>query len=634
MHLHFPRILRSLSLICLAFFLPKTYAAPRYSVTDLGDLVGGENYSQAFDLNASGQAVGVSQVSTRFRAFLFPSAPAGSENLIDLGSLPTLPGARANAINSLGQIVGSSTDGDKSRAFLWNPNTPNSAEGTMMELLDLPGERNSASASNINGFGQIVGSSRGHAYLWTPVTANGTNGSALDLGGLPGALGTLAFDVNDDGQVVGASGDHAFLWRPVQANGTTGSMVDLGSLSGGNGASQAVAINAGGAIVGQSATATGQHAVLWKTGTAGTAPSIVDLGVLAGGNDFSSAFGVNAANQVVGNSNSAGSDHAFLWTETEGMMDLNSLTDASGTFWILRFAQSINDQGQIVGWGEFDPDGPGELPLVTHAFRLEPIAPAEPAKLANISTRVRVLPGDNALIGGFIVTGTEPRKVIIRGLGPSLAPAVAGVLADPTLELYQGNAVLTQNDNWQDTQAAEIAATTLQPARNLESAIIRTLDPGSYTAVLRGGGDASGIGLVEVYDLGVGAGSRLANISTRGFVGTGDQVMIGGVIVTGDAAASARVLIRAIGPALTNFGVTGALSDPVLELHDDNGALMASNDNWRSSHEAEVVATNLAPSRDVESAIVETLAPGNYTAIVGGAAGTTGVGLIEVYHLP
>jgi hypothetical protein len=316
------------------------------------------------------------------------------------------------------------------------------------------------------------------------------------------------------------------------------------------------------------------------------------------------------------------------------MMDLNSLTDDSGAAWILRFAQSINDQGQIVGWGEFDPDGPGELPLVTHAFRLELIGETEPAKLANISTRVQVFPGDNALIGGFIITGTEPRKVIIRGLGPSLAPALEGALADPTLELRQGTTLVAQNDNWQDAQAAEIAATTLQPTKNFESAIVRTLDPGSYTAVLRGRGEASGTGLVEVYDLGAGPGAKLANISTRGFIGAGDQVMIGGVIVAGDAARTARVIVRAIGPTLTDFGVPGALSDPTLELHDGNGALMAANDNWRVAHEAEIMATNLAPSRDAESAIIETLAAGNYTAIVRGVAGATGVGLIEVYHLP
>jgi probable HAF family extracellular repeat protein len=630
MHPRFSTFAPCFSLLLLALVAPGAHAEPRYSVIDLGDFTGGGSYTQAFDVNASGQVVGVTQVSSRFRAFL----SSGGANPIDLGSLPTLPGARATGINSLGQIVGSSTDGDKTRAFVWNPATPNSAEGTMMELLGLPGERNSASATNINGMGQIVGHSRGHAYLWTPSVANGTNGLAVDLGALSGAIGSLAFDVNDAGQVAGKSGDHAFLWTPSQANGSTGSMLDLGSLPGGDGVSQGAAINASGVVVGQSTTATGQHAVLWKPTGAGASVSIVDLGDLEGGNDFSSAFGVNASNQVVGNSNSADSDHAALWKEGEGMLDLNSLTDASGAFWILRFAQSINDQGQIVGWGEFDPDGPGELPVVTHAFLLEPIAQADPARLANISTRVQVLPGDNALIGGFIVAGTEPRKVIVRGLGPSLAPALAGALPDPTLELHQGNAVLAQNDNWQDSQGAEIAATTLQPARNLESAIVRILDPGSYTAVLRGRGEASGIGLIEVYDLGVGTGSNLANISSRGFVGTGDQVMIGGLIIAGDAAGSARVIVRAIGPALTDFGVPGALPDPFLELHDGNGALTASNDNWRSSHEAEIIATGLSPSRDAESAMIATLAPGNYTAIVGGVAGATGVGLVEVYHLP
>lgn len=617
------------SLLLLAFFGTGANAAPRYSVIDLGDLTGGGSYTQAFDLNASGQVVGVTQVTSRFRAFL----SSGGANPIDLGSLPTLQGARATGINSLGQIVGSSTDGDKTRAFLWNPNAPNGGEGTMMELLGLPGERNSASATNLNSIGQIVGHSRGHAYLWTPTVANGTNGLAIDLGGLPGATGSLAFDVNDAGQVAGKSGDHAFLWTPSQPNGSTGSMLDLGSLQGAEGVSQGAAINSLGVVVGQSTTATGERAVLWKPTGNGSGVSIVDLGDLEGGNDFSSAFGVNAANQVVGNSNSADSEHAFLWTEAEGMMDLNSLTDDSGAFWILRFAQSINDQGQIVGWGEFDPDGPGEQPLVTHAFLLEPIAQAEPARLANISTRVQVLPGDNALIGGFIITGTESKKVIIRGVGPSLAPAVAGALADPVLELYQGNSVIAQNDNWRDTQAAEIEATAIQPTRDLESAIVRTLAPGTYTAILRGRGNTSGTGLVEVYDLGSGAASKLANISTRGFVGAGDQAMIGGLIVTGDAAGSARVIVRAIGPSLADLGVPGTLTDPALELHDRNGALIASNDNWQTDQEAEILQTNLAPARDAESAIIRTLSPGNYTAIVRGGGGATGLGLVEVYHL-
>jgi probable HAF family extracellular repeat protein len=692
------KIISSVLFLFLASLGRTSQAAPVYSVTDLGDFAGGEDYSQAFDLNAFGQVVGVGQNSTRFRGFLAGSG--GDLTLVDLGSLPTLPGARGNGINSLGQVVGSSSDGDNTRAFLWNPVAANSAQGSMIELLGLPGERNHANATSINAVGQVVGYSRGQAYLWTPGAPNGTSGTAIDLGGLPGAIGSLALDINDSGQVAGISGagvDRAFLWTPSAPNGTSGSMVDLGSLPGGSGASQGAAINAAGVVVGNSTTATGQHAVLWRPGGAG-GPAVVDLGVLEGGNDFSFAFGINAANQVVGSSNSSDSDHAFLWTEAEGMLDLNTLTDATGAAWILGYATSINDQGQIVGWGTFDPDGPGEIPPVTHAFRLEPVggtgtptptptptgtptptptgtptptptgtptptptgtptptptgtptptptetpAPTatptptppltQPARLANISTRVRVLPGDNALIGGFIITGTEPKKVIIRGLGPSLVAGIQGTLADPILELHQGSVTLAQNDNWQDTQATEIAA-TIPPANVLESAIVQTLDPGTYTAVLRGRGETSGTGLVEVYDLQPAATSKLANISTRGVIGTGDNVMIGGLIVSGDANRSANVIVRAIGPSLGNFGVAGALSDPVLELRNGHGDLVASNDNWRSDHEAEIRATNLAPSRDGESAIIGTLVPGNYTAIMRGENSATGIGLVEVYQL-
>ena len=351
-----------------------TQAAPLYSVTDLGDLAGGENYSQASDLNASGQAVGVSQISSRYRAFLSPSEN-GNMALIDLGNLSGLPSSRANGINSLGQIVGSSTDGDKTRAFLWNPQAPNSAGGSMIELTDLPGERNSASAISINAIGQVVGYSRGHAYLWTPHIANGPTGAAVDLGGLPAATGNLAFDVNDSGQVVGSSFvdvERAFLWTPFKANGNAGSMIELGSLPGGSGISQAVAINAAGIVAGNSTTATGQHAVLWIRDSSGAAAWMIDLGDLPGGNDLSFAFGVNAASETVGYSNSFDGEHAFLWTKRDGMLDLNSLLDATGAAWTLRFAQSINDRGQIVGWGTFDPDGAGEIPPVTHAYRLEP----------------------------------------------------------------------------------------------------------------------------------------------------------------------------------------------------------------------------------------------------------------------
>ena len=263
-------------------------------------------------------------------------------------------------------------------------------------------------------------------------------------------------------------------------------------------------------------------------------------------------------------------------------------------------------------------------------------------QLLNISTRMEVLTGEQVLIGGFIVTGSDPKKIIIRGIGPSLP--LNGPLADPTLELHQGNATLSTNDNWKvndqtgQSQEAEVRATTIPPGNDLESAIVTTLSPGSYTAILAGKSGGTGIGLIEVYDLAQGANSKLANISSRGFVDTGDNVMIGGLIVGGSNGGSARVLVRALGPSLTNSGVTGALPDPTLELHDGNGGIIAANDNWKtrpdgSSQQAEIEATTLPPPNELESALVRSLPPGNYTAIVRGINNSTGVGLVEVYNL-
>ena len=264
--------------------------------------------------------------------------------------------------------------------------------------------------------------------------------------------------------------------------------------------------------------------------------------------------------------------------------------------------------------------------------------------LLNVSTRLRVLTGDNIAIGGFIITGSDPKKVIIRGLGPSLS-AVGATLADPTLELHQGSTTLATNDNWKtrsdgSSQQAEVEATTIPPSNDFESAIVATLSPGAYTAVLAGKNNGAGMGLIEVYDLTPAAASIVANISTRGFVDTGDNVMIGGLIVGGGSVGgSARVIVRAIGPSLGSMGIQGALQDPTLELHDGNGATVRSNDNWKtredgSSQQAEIEATTIPPTNDLESALVQTLVPGNYTAIVRGKNLTTGIAVVEVYNLP
>jgi hypothetical protein len=255
-----------------------------------------------------------------------------------------------------------------------------------------------------------------------------------------------------------------------------------------------------------------------------------------------------------------------------------------------------------------------------------------PGRLLNIATRMRVQGGDNVIIGGFIITGNDPKKVIVRGIGPSLAQFFSGTLANPRLELVQGNTSLASNDDWKTAQA-EVQATGIPPSNDLESAIVRTLAPGAYTAILRGSGTSTGIGVVEVYDLNQAANSKLANIATRGFVETGNNVMIGGLIAGPPGAASIKVVVRAIGPTLANFGITGALQDPTLELVTSNGAIIRSNNNWQDTQKPEIESFNLGPGDIRESALVETIAPGNYTAIVRGAGNTTGVALVEVYNV-
>lgn len=260
--------------------------------------------------------------------------------------------------------------------------------------------------------------------------------------------------------------------------------------------------------------------------------------------------------------------------------------------------------------------------------------------LLNISTRLRVQTGDNAMIGGFIITGIQPKTVIVRGIGPSLL--VPGALADPVIEVHgPSGEFLGANDNWNDALTRQqINDSGLAPTNGLEAALWGLINPGAYTVILTGKNGGTGVGLVEVYDLDRTVDTNLANISTRGFVDTGDNVMIGGFIVGGGSpTGTAQVVVRATGPSLSAAGVAGALADPALDLHDGNGTLLASNDNWKtrpdgSSQQAEIEATTIPPTNDFESALVRTLEPGNYTVIVRGTNSTTGVGLVEAYHLP
>ena len=260
---------------------------------------------------------------------------------------------------------------------------------------------------------------------------------------------------------------------------------------------------------------------------------------------------------------------------------------------------------------------------------------------ANISTRLPVGTGDNLLITGFIITGPggSAKKVIVRGTGPSTN--VPGALANPTLELHDNTgALIASNDNWKTTviggiitsdQVADIQASTVAPTNDAESALIGTLAPGSYTAQVRGANNTTGIGVAEAFDLSLGSAAKLANVSTRGQVGAGDNLMIAGFIIVNNPL---KVVVRGLGPSLTAFGVPNALVDPTLELRDGNGALVLGNNDWKTTQQAEITATNLQPTNDLESALVITLQPGPYTAQLRGASNGTGIGVVDVYALP
>jgi hypothetical protein len=376
--------------------------------------------------------------------------------------------------------------------------------------------------------------------------------------------------------------------------------------------------------------------------------------------------------EIMGRNSLMGND-LIMGTPTYAEYDLFSYTAAgvrglnkgpgrffsfdAGTTFVKAFNDETANKGDDQDWAGSVPDSfnafgpPGELtPLTAVDFQAMDIVgynlgtggPAT-SKLANISTRGTVQPDPNALIGGFIVTGTQPKKVILRAIGPSLGnanPPVVGALADPILELHDGTgALVATNDNWKSLSTADQQVLTdngVAPTNDLESALVATLQPGNATVIVRGVNNTSGIALVEAYDIDNTVDSKLANISTRGLVQPDPNALIGGFIITG--AGTQIVIVRAIGPSLANANppVAGALADPILELHDGNGTLLASNDNWKDLSPADqTTLTNngVAPTDDLESALVHTLPLGNTTVVVRGVNGTSGVALVEVYGI-
>jgi hypothetical protein len=354
----------------------------------------------------------------------------------------------------------------------------------------------------------------------------------------------------------------------------------------------------------------------------------------------------------------------FLWVTDPGAEALYAITPSG----VVILVDTSVDDPELTGLNDLAFDEAGNLFLtagksvveidstLTTLFTVASVPggaggiAVEPPLATNLSTRVFVqasngaattsgqetalVPGSGSAIAGFIISGSSPKQVLIRGLGPSLSEfQVANALQDPTLDLHdsKGN-LIASNDDWQTAANAGQIPVSLQPSDSRESAILATLQPGSFTAVLRGKNGTSGVGLVEINDRSNGVASKLANVSTRGLVGTGDNVMIGGLILNGGVGRR-MTLIRALGPTLGQppFNIAGTLTNPTLMLVDANGSVVASNDDWKSSKEGEIQATGLAPPNDKEAAILTTLPPGSFTAIVSGKNGETGIALVDVF---
>ncbi len=366
-----------------------------------------------------------------------------------------------------------------------------------------------------------------------------------------------------------------------------------------------------------------------------------DTALVGAFGEDSSATGVNG-NQSDNSASNSGA--AYVFSKSGSTWTQQGYLKASNTDAFDGFGYSValsGDTAAIGAWNEASAatgingnqaDNTAVLSGAAYIFTGLPAT----AAIQNISTRAQVLTGGNVLIGGFIISGTGNKDVLVRGLGPTLGDlGVAGFLADPTLDLRNANQVqIAFNDDWQQSsQAAAIQATGKAPPHATEPAILQTgLAAGNYTAILAGANNTTGVGLVEVYDQSPTSTAQLTNISSRGRVGTGSNVMIAGFIT---AVAENRVLVRALGPTLTQFGVNGVLADPVLGLFDANGNAIATNDNWQQSSQAsEIQSSGFAPLNAAEPAIIAIRPLGNTTAIVSGKNGTSGVALVEIYKLP
>jgi hypothetical protein len=313
----------------------------------------------------------------------------------------------------------------------------------------------------------------------------------------------------------------------------------------------------------------------------------------------------------------------------------------------MTFSGTVDDNGKVyafngrltnrIGHGYSPLDGFGfinvEAAVAAPVPTVLPNPSPVPVQLLNIAGRLQVGSGDDVGIAGFIMQGSTSKRILMRAIGPSLqaSSGIANPLQNPVLELHDSNGGVTINDDWRSAQETEIQQSGAAPTDNRESAIIANLPPGNHTALIRGAGGSTGVGVVEVFDLQPDQG-ELGNLSVRGNVQADDNVLIAGIIV--GAGEPKRVLFRGIGPELKAHGVPTALDDTTMELRDVNGVLLGTNDNWGDAGNAtEIAGTGIAPVDSRESAILLTLGPGHYTSIVRGANGKTGIGLAEAYKL-
>ena len=605
--------------------LDQAFGAGGRVMTDFG--VHGDDFSNAVALQADGRIIVVGQVGAHFSQA--PSADTAfgiarynsdgsldssfdGDGLVNTDFGTTHDSASAVAVQNDGMIVVAGTNG--SDFLLARYNTNGSLDvagfGTGGKVTTNFGGTDFASAIVIQPDGKIVvgGTSNGDFALarynsnGTPDTAGfgfGLGRVTTNIFGYPDALTDLVLQPN--GKIVAGGSATSFI-----TGGTDFAIARYNS----NGGIDSPFGNGTGVIT----TDFGGF------DTIGGLALQKDGGLVAAGYVF-----------VPGNPSGPSSFFALAHYSADGVLDESWGTGGRVTADFFSIdneanAVALQNDGRIIVGGYTDTGSSRDFALIRYTL--------PPSQLLNIATRMRVQTGENVLIGGFIITGSDPKRVIIRGIGPSLSSFFSGVLANPTLELFQGNTVLQSNDDWKTDQQAEIEATGIPPSDDLESAIVRTVAPGAYTAVLRGSGNSTGIGVVEAYDLDQAANSKLANIATRGFVETGNNVMIGGLIVGPAGDLNSKVVVRAIGPSLGNFGIQGALQDPTLELVNSSGTVLRANNDWKDAQRMEIEAVNLQPSDDRESALVETVAPGAYTAIVRGVGNTSGVGLVEVYNVP